>query len=192
LFVRSLSEERLERHCHGQLHMWPTPQSGQSLKFQIIGMLVLYRSEICRWWWKNLRILNLSLCTQKMCSLLPCYTDTQKTMSLILRRPNHTPYAQKTCCWFYDSQNVLPTSFEIDQIHNILRTINVKSATLIFEWNFLFIIFPFWVGICIWGTLWTQSFVISSTKLSSKYKIAEQKSHQFCSIVKFVEQNWTK
>jgi hypothetical protein len=39
------------------------------------------------------------------------------------------------------------------------------------------------------GTLKTQSFVISSTKLSFKYKIAEQKCHQFCSLVKFVEQN---
>jgi hypothetical protein len=36
-------------------------------------------------------------------------------------------------------------------------------------------------------TLKTQSFVISSAKLSLKYKIAEQKCHQFCSMVKFVE-----
>jgi hypothetical protein len=34
------------------------------------------------------------------------------------------------------------------------------------------------------GTLRTQSFVISSTKLSFKYRIAEQKRHQFCSMVK--------
>jgi hypothetical protein len=39
------------------------------------------------------------------------------------------------------------------------------------------------------GTLKTQKFVISSTKLSCKYKIAEQKCHQFCSMVNFVEQN---
>jgi hypothetical protein len=42
------------------------------------------------------------------------------------------------------------------------------------------------------GTLKTQSFVILSTKLSFEYNIAEQKCHQFCSLVKFVEQNWTK
>jgi hypothetical protein len=45
-------------------------------------------------------------------------------MSLFLRRPKHTPYAQKTCRWFYDSQNVLPTSFEIDQIHTIIHVGN--------------------------------------------------------------------
>jgi hypothetical protein len=39
------------------------------------------------------------------------------------------------------------------------------------------------------GTLKTQSFVISGSKLSIKYKIAEQKYHQFCSMVKFAEQN---
>jgi hypothetical protein len=36
------------------------------------------------------------------------------------------------------------------------------------------------------GTLKTQSFVISSTKLSFKYKTSEQKCHQFCPMVKFV------
>jgi hypothetical protein len=39
------------------------------------------------------------------------------------------------------------------------------------------------------GILRTQSFVISSTKLSFKNKIAEKKCDQFCSMVKFVEQN---
>jgi hypothetical protein len=39
------------------------------------------------------------------------------------------------------------------------------------------------------GTLKTQSFEISSAKLSFKYKTAGQKCHQFCSMVKFVEQN---
>jgi hypothetical protein len=39
------------------------------------------------------------------------------------------------------------------------------------------------------GTLKTQYFVISSTKLSFEYKINEQKCRQFCSMVKFVEQN---
>jgi hypothetical protein len=43
LFERSLREENLELHCHGQLHMWPTPLSGQSPKFQILSMMVLYR-----------------------------------------------------------------------------------------------------------------------------------------------------
>jgi hypothetical protein len=33
----------------------------------------------------------------------------------------------------------------------------------------------------------TQNFVISSAKLSLNYKIAGQKCHQFCSMVKFVE-----
>jgi hypothetical protein len=37
--------------------------------------MVLYRSEISCWWRKNPRILNLSPCTQKMCSLLPWYTE---------------------------------------------------------------------------------------------------------------------
>jgi hypothetical protein len=58
-----------------QFTTWPTPQSGQSLKFQILGMMILYRSEISCWWWKNSRILNLSPCIQKMCSLLPWYTE---------------------------------------------------------------------------------------------------------------------
>jgi hypothetical protein len=50
-------------------------------------------------------------------------------------------------------------------------------------WNSLIkiFIFPFWVGIRMGGTLKTQSFVISSTKLSFEHKI-----------VKFFEQNWTK
>jgi hypothetical protein len=38
------------------------------------------------------------------------------------------------------------------------------------------------------GTLRTQKFVISSAKLSFKYKTVTQKSHQFCSLVK-TEQN---
>jgi hypothetical protein len=37
--------------------------------------MVLYRSEISCWWWKKLRILNLSPCTQKMCSLLPWLSE---------------------------------------------------------------------------------------------------------------------
>jgi hypothetical protein len=55
--------------------MWPTFWSGQSPKFQILGMMVLYRSEISCWWWKHSTILNLSPCTQKRCSLLPWYTE---------------------------------------------------------------------------------------------------------------------
>jgi hypothetical protein len=53
-------------------------------------------------------------------------------------------------------------------------------------------IFPFWVGICMGGSLKTQSLVISSTKLSFKYKISEKMCHQFYSVMKFVEKNWTK
>jgi hypothetical protein len=34
--------------------------------------------------------------------------------------------------------------------------------------------FPFWVLTCMGGTLKTQRFVISSTKLFFKYKIAEK------------------
>jgi hypothetical protein len=39
------------------------------------------------------------------------------------------------------------------------------------------------------GTLKIQSFVISSTKLSFEYKIAEQNAISFFSMVKFVKKN---
>jgi hypothetical protein len=42
------------------------------------------------------------------------------------------------------------------------------------------------------GALNTQNSKILSTPLSFKYKIAEQKSDQICSLVSFVEQNLTK
>jgi hypothetical protein len=70
-----------------------------------------------------------------------------------------------------------------------------KSAVrFVLEWNLpnKIFIFPFWVGICMRGTLKTQSFAISSTKLSFKHKIAEQKCYQFFSLVKFVAQKTEK
>jgi hypothetical protein len=38
-------------------------------------MIVLCRTEISYWRWKNPRILDLSPCTQKMCTLFPWYTE---------------------------------------------------------------------------------------------------------------------
>jgi hypothetical protein len=38
-------------------------------------MMVLYRSEISCWRWKNSRTLNWSPFTQKMCSLFPWHTE---------------------------------------------------------------------------------------------------------------------
>jgi hypothetical protein len=76
------------------------------------------------------------------------------------------------------------------------KILDKSAVRFVLGWNSLMkiFIFPFWfwVGICMGGTLKTQSFVISSTKLSFKYKLAQQKCHQFCSLVEFVEQNWTK
>jgi hypothetical protein len=69
-----------------------------------------------------------------------------------------------------------------------------KCRQIVLWWNLLniFFISPFWVRICMGGTLRTQSFGVLSTKLSLKCKSAEQKWHPFCSMMKFVEQNWTK
>jgi hypothetical protein len=70
-----------------------------------------------------------------------------------------------------------------------------KSATrFILRWNLLNKIFisPFWVEICMGGTLNTQNSKILSTPLSLKYKIVEYKSDQFYSMVTFVEQNLIK
>jgi hypothetical protein len=54
------------------------------------------------------------------------------------------------------------------------KILDKRAARFVLGWNSLnkIFIFPFWVGICMAGTLKTQSFVISSTKLSLKYKIA--------------------
>jgi hypothetical protein len=46
--------------------------------------MVLYRSKMSCWLWKNTRILNLSPCTQKMCSLLPWYTEFPVYFGLLL------------------------------------------------------------------------------------------------------------
>jgi hypothetical protein len=68
-----------------------------------------------------------------------------------------------------------------------------NAVRFVLGWNSLdkIFIFSFWVGICMGGTLKTLRFVISSTKLSLEYKIADQNCHQFCFLVKSVEQNWT-
>jgi hypothetical protein len=65
-----------------------------------------------------------------------------------------------------------------------IKILDKSAVKFVLGWNPLnkIFIFPFWVGICMGGTLKTQSFIISSTKLSFKYKIAEQKCHQFCSL----------
>jgi hypothetical protein len=42
------------------------------------------------------------------------------------------------------------------------------------------------------GTLRTRNFKILSAPLSFKYKTAEEKCNQICSMVKFVEQNMIK
>jgi hypothetical protein len=70
-----------------------------------------------------------------------------------------------------------------------------KSAIRFVLWlnslNKIFIM-PFWVGICMGGTLKTQSFGNLNTELFFKCKKAEQKSHQFSSMMKYLnktEQN---
>jgi hypothetical protein len=66
-----------------------------------------------------------------------------------------------------------------------------NGITFVLRWHLLnkTFISPFWVKICIGGTLRTQNFKILSTLLSFKYKIAEQKCNQIGSTVKYVEQN---
>jgi hypothetical protein len=71
------------------------------------------------------------------------------------------------------------------------KILNKSTVRFVLWWNSLnkFFIFPFWVGICMGGTLKTQSFVISSIKLTLKYKIAEQK---VLSDLFYGEIRWTK
>jgi hypothetical protein len=49
-----------------------------------------------------------------------------------------------------------------------------------------------YVTICMRGTPRNQNFEILTWKSYFKYKKAEEKCYQICSMVKFVEHNWTK
>jgi hypothetical protein len=72
-----------------------------------------------------------------------------------------------------------PKEPEFQSFENIVlfldtNILDKSDVRVVLGWNSpnKIFIFPFWVGICMGGTLKTQSFAISSTKLSFKYKIA--------------------
>jgi hypothetical protein len=68
------------------------------------------------------------------------------------------------------------------------KLLNKSATRFIPRWNLLNKTFipPFWVGICMRGTLNTQNSKILSTPLSLKYKIVEWKCDQIYSMVTFV------
>ena len=50
---RSQCKDHFELKRHGHVRLWPTPQSGQSPKFPLYGMMVLKRSGISWRLWNN-------------------------------------------------------------------------------------------------------------------------------------------
>jgi hypothetical protein len=74
------------------------------------------------------------------------------------------------------------------------KLLNKSATRFILRWNLLnkAFISPFWVWICMGGTLNTQNSKILSTPLSLNNKIVEYKCGQIYSMVTFVEQNLIK